>query len=334
MCRKSYMQIIEKFKRALNEAQNILITTHIYPDADGIGSQISLCQALNEMGKNCICANEEKLLDRYKYLDSQNDIYSIDEKKNFQPDLIIVVDTNTPERTGKKMLAYYEQQESNYLFIDHHPCSFGDDDRYCIDITAAATGQIIGEIILDLGITLTKEMALPLYTAIIIDTSSFRYPTVSHRTHDLVSTLFKTGIEPTSAYNGIYGTKTIKHLHLLGQILSTTKQNKNGDIYWIEFNMEDLSQFNTDIEDTHAFINHLLILDNIKVACMIRDHGNVVKVSLRSSGAYDVGIIATQLGGGGHSHSAATIIPKDKDIDIIIADTIKKIEKALESLSI
>ena len=87
------MQLNEKFLEAINLAQNILITTHIYPDADGIGSQISLCHALKEYGKKSYCFNEEALLNRYKYLDPTNVVHSIAavSQMNFKPDLIIVV---------------------------------------------------------------------------------------------------------------------------------------------------------------------------------------------------------------------------------------------------
>jgi phosphoesterase RecJ-like protein len=324
------MQLNQKLKTAIDSAKSILISTHIFPDADGIGSQISLCLALRSMGKNCICANEEELLERYKYLDKQNVVTSIEKAKDTKPDLIIIVDTNTKERTGKKMMSYYSSVESNFLFIDHHPCSAILSDDHCIDTTAAATGQIVGEFTEFMGIPFNTEMALALYTSIIIDTSSFRYPTVSSRTHLLVSKLLQTGIEPTTAYNGIYGTKTIQHLHLLGKILGSAKSNEAGNIYWIVFDQDDLDAFETDIEDTHAFINHLLIMDNIKVACMIRDDGDQVKVSLRSTGICDVGTIATTLGGGGHSHSAATIIKKTKPIDEIIKETIETIEGCLK----
>ena len=94
----------------------------------------------------------------------------------------------------------------------------------------------------------------------------------------------------------------------------------------------DLEKYHIDIEDTHAFINHLLILDDIKVACIFRDDGTRVKVSFRSTGQYDVGLIATALGGGGHSHSAATLISKNgqETTASIIEETVKNIEELLK----
>ena len=333
------MNINEKFKTAIESAQNIIITTHSFPDADGIGSQISLCMALQKMGKNSICVNDEDLLPRYKYLDPLDFVHGVDyfeKNKIFPPDLVIVVDTNTIERTGKNFINLYAQFNCPLFFIDHHPCSKEIMGNHCIDTTAAATGQLVGELIQSVNIEIDKDMALPLYTAIIIDTSSFRYPTVTAKTHELVAKLLATGINPPSAYNGIYGTKKIEHMHLLSKVLSTANSNENEEIAWIVLKQEELKEFNIDIEDTHAFINHLLILDNVKVACMFRDDGSTVKISFRSSGEFDVGEIALSIGGGGHSHSAATIITKTKEntLEVIIRKAVSKIEQALAKKNI
>lgn len=329
------MEIIEKFKSAIEGKTNIIITTHSYPDADGIGSEISLCMALRKMGKQCICINDVELLERYKYLDPQNVVRSVEyynAHHNFSPDLIIVVDTNIVDRTGENFIQLYNNGPAPLFYIDHHPCTQETMDNHCIDTTAAATGQLVGELIESLGITFDKEMALPLYTAILIDTSSFRYPTVTAKTHELISKLMATGIEPPSAYNGIYGTKKIEHMHLLGQVLASADSNESEEIAWLVLKQEELNEYNIDIEDTHGFINHLLILDNVKVACMFRDDGNTVKISMRSGGEYDVGLIASKLGGGGHSHSAATIIKKDitHTLKSIIQNTVLTIESVLE----
>lgn len=329
------MDILKKFDLAIEDAKNIVISTHLIPDADGIGSEISLCLALRSKGKNAICCNEEELLERYKYLDKDDvvvGVHNIQKHMTEAPDLIIVVDTNTIYRTGAGFLRYAEEQECPILYIDHHPCNQSTQNDHCIDTSAAATGQLVGELIEHMGIAFNPKMALPLYTAILIDTSSFRYPTVTAKTHEMIAKLMATGINPPRAYNGIYGTKNIQHLHMLGTVLATTNSNKTEEIAWIELKKSDLEKYQIDIEDTHAFINHLLILDSIKVACMFRDDGKRIKVSLRSTGEYDVGLIATALGGGGHSHSAATLINKGKNqkVSDIINETVKNIEELLK----
>jgi phosphoesterase RecJ-like protein len=330
------MSILDTFKSRIQVAEQILITTHEFPDADGIGSEISLCLALRELGKKCFCVNEEPLLERYQYLDKDQVVHGLrsfqESHPHFIPDLIIVVDTNTKLRVGAKLGQYFGESIP-ILYIDHHPCRGRNLPGHCIDVNAAATGQIVGEIIEHLGIKFTHKMALPIYTSIIIDTSSFRYPTVSASTHQLVAKLMKTGISPPEAYNGIYGTKRVHHMHLLASILNTASTNESETIAWILLKKNDIDRFAGDVEDTHAFINNLLILNNIKVACMFRDDGIQMKMSLRSAGDYDVGMIAMALGGGGHSHSAATILTRrdGESVESVIERAIKKIEEVLKT---
>lgn len=330
------MNLLDRFLHTIEQSKNIVITTHIIPDADGIGSEISLCLALRKIGKKAICVNEDGLLDRYRYLDQRELVISSDEftMKYRKPelfkeiDLLIVVDTNATNRIGNKMQQILGQVK-RVLFIDHHPCSEVLQAIHCIDTTSAATGQLVGKLIQHLGVAFDKEIALPLYTSILIDTSSFRYPTVSAETHKIVSKLLETGINPPMAYNGIYGTKKIPHMHLLGSILSSTHSNDSGEVAWIIVSQKDLEKYNVDVEDTYAFINNLLILEHIKVACMFRDINHQVKVSFRSTGDVDVGIIAQALGGGGHNHSAATMI--EGNLEEVIKDTVSKIELMLKA---
>lgn len=327
------MKPIERFQYLTNKADNIVITTHIFPDADGIGSEIALCLALRSLGKNAVCIHEEPLLDRYKYLDPQNVIISVDEYRAFYPeaeiDLFIVTDTNSIERIGEKVKTISGSADE-ILYIDHHPCSAHIMDQHCVDISKAATGELIGELILSLGVELTREMALPLYTAVLIDTSSFRYPTVTGNTHRLVGSLMDTGVRPPHAYNMIYGTKKITFMKLLGKVLASAQTTKDEQIAWLTLTEELLGKFNVDTEDTHAFVNHLLVLDNIKVAVMFKESGNnQIKVSLRSVGNVDVGLMARALGGGGHDHSAATII--EGHLDDVIKPTIEKLQELLSA---
>lgn len=330
------MTIVDNFLSRIQGSQNIVVTTHDFPDADGIGSEISLTLALKAYGKNVICVNEEPLLERYRYLDTDHVVISLEDYKrdhtSFSPDLMIVVDTNSIDRVGPRLKKYFPQT-TEILYIDHHPARGRDFAKHCLNVQAAATGELMGELIESLGVEITKKIALPLYTAIIIDTSSFRYPNVTARTHEMVAKLMSTGISPPEAYNGIYGTKKIPHMHLLGMILESAQMNAREDIAWILFKREDIDRFGSDVEDTHAFINHLLILANMRVACMFRDDGDSVKVSLRSNGDLDVGLIAQKLGGGGHSHSAATVIIKNgKATDVIVKESVKKMEEAINGL--
>jgi phosphoesterase RecJ-like protein len=324
------MNIYDRFKNLTKNADNIVISTHIFPDADGIGSEIALCLALRAMGKNAICVNEEPLLERYKYLDRSDVVISVLDYKDFYPnteiDLFIVTDTNSLYRIGENTKAIASKAKE-LLFVDHHPCPKEIMSIHCIDTTKAATGELAGDLIKHLDMEMTYDMALPLYTAILIDTSSFRYPTVSGNTHRVIGRLMDTGVTPPHAYNMIYGTKKLTYMRLLGKVLASAQNTKDESVAWLILKEDMLDKFNVDTEDTHAFINHLLVLDNIKVAMMFKEMGTHIKVSLRSTGNVDVGVMAQAIGGGGHDHSAATMI--EGKLDDVIKNTVDKIHSML-----
>lgn len=321
------MSIKKRFLEAIDGANSIILTTHLHPDADGIGSQIALCLALRQIGKKAICVNQKSLMTRYRYLDKEKTIISYKEYithyKNKDIDLFIVLDTNSLTRIGDEFKAIV-QKSKNLLFIDHHPCAKEIAAIHCIDTKKAATGELIGDLIQGLPVKFTKDIALPLYTAILIDTSSFRYPTVTHSTHSMVAKLLKTGIKSSEAYVQLYGTKEISHIQLLGEILNNSSINSQTNIAWISLTEKQMKKYKTVLEDTHAFINHLLVLNNIKVVCMFRESGKFIKISFRSLGITNVGILAEALGGGGHNHSAATVI--EGDLNKVIKNVIQKLE--------
>jgi bifunctional oligoribonuclease and PAP phosphatase NrnA len=327
------MSYHQQFQSLTKEANNIVITTHLHPDADGIGSQIALCMALRKLGKNAVCVNEEPLLERYSYLDPDGCIISAEEylKKPLPiVDLFVVVDTNSLPRIGGN-LQQTVQKSKNLLFIDHHPCPKEMIPLHCIDTSMAATGELVGALIESVNVPFDQVIALALYTAILIDTSSFRYPTVTAATHRLIAKLMDTGINPPQAYNNIYGTKKVTYMKMLGTILSKTQTTEDEKVAWISLDEDILEKFMIDPEDTHGFINNLLILDNIKVACMFRQIGDSVKISFRSAGDIDVGIMAQALGGGGHNHSAATMIIGT--LDEVVPRTITKIQLMLSNVT-
>ena len=322
---------LKNFTQKLEHAQNIVITTHIYPDADGLGSQIALFEALKSLGKNCYAVNEEGLPSRFTYLDPDQSVEHYSHFKKNRPtqiDLLIVVDTHELSMTG--LVKEVASQANEILFIDHHPDGKYLSKDHCMDSSYSATGEIIAEIIESLTIPFTRSMGFALYTAILIDTSSFRYPNVTSRTHYYLAKFLETGFKPYEAYALAYGTKKISYLHLLGSILSSAQISENGKIAWLVIDSKNLQSYDSKLEDTYSIINHLLILEEIQIGCMFRiDEGNI-KMSLRSKGTLDVGIIAQKFGGGGHLHSAAARIPSNQvDPHKQITEIVKNIQNLL-----
>jgi len=323
-----------RFQASIKDAKNIVITTHTFPDADGLGAQIALTLCLRKLGKWCLAVNQKPLLDRYHYLDTESLIIGAKEFAKHagkrEIDLLIVTDANSLSRIGPEVEKAIGPVKS-VLFVDHHPCPKEISAIHCIDVERAATSELVADLIESVGVTIDQSMALPLYTGILIDTSSFRYPTVTYKTHAIVAKLMATGITPALAYNMIYGTKKVGHVQLVGKILSETRTNKDGSIAWIYLKEKDLKDHKVDPEDTHAFINNLLILDGLKIACMFRElENNQIKLSLRSTDpSIDAGAMAQALGGGGHNHSAASIL--EGKADLVIKQVVEKLELMMKS---
>jgi bifunctional oligoribonuclease and PAP phosphatase NrnA len=330
---------LHSFGEQLLSHQRFIITTHTNPDADGIGSQIALCLALRALGKEAWCVNEKKLLDRYLYLDIQHVTMGVEEWKNLnitvgQKDALIIVDTHNIERTGSSIIENFKHL-TNYA-LDHHPLQHAHDKNLFIDPLMSATGELVAQLIEQwesAGVNFNHDISLPLYTAILIDTSSFRYPTVTSNTHRIVAKLMQSGVSPVSAYNQIYGTKGLDHLRFIGHVLSKVQTDTQKHVAWLSVTRDDLENHSVDIEDTLSIINYLLVLDGVAIAAMFTEWGEkLTKVSLRSIKAeVDVGMIAKKMGGGGHGHSAAATLTLP--LDQAVAFTLKTIEKLKVSSS-
>ncbi len=323
------MRDLKKFQNLLRGVKRVCLTTHIRPDADGLGSQIALGLGLKTLGFDVFCINEEPIPKRYSYLDNKKIVKSFNQfikSKQVETmfDLFIVIDTNSAGQVGDKMQSLLECQKK-VLFLDHHPCALQHKKKHIINTSVAATGELVAHLLLSLNIKISKDMALAMYTGILTDTSSFRYPTVSPRTHITIAKLLETGINPSWAYSKLYGTKKTQHLILLGKILSNLKINKSGKLAWLSLTAKEMKQHGVRPDDTHSFINHLLILEKIEVAMMFQESGTNIKLSLRSTGAVDVSKLAKLLGGGGHTHSAAAVL--QGKLNDLIPKVIRILEK-------
>lgn len=349
------MKQIKDLKKLISNSETILISTHIMPDADGIGAQVALCLALKSIGKTVYAVNEENLHERWiKIYGDLSPISFSDYKKGQRNqknrknqrnqknhhqriDLFILVDANSADRIGanmQKLLA----SSNNFICIDHHPSSSIVKAIHYIDSNAAATAEIIAKLIKSFNIKYTNQMALALYSAIVIDTSSFRYPNVTAHTHKLISELLKTGLNPSIVYGQFYGTKSCKHFKLLGKILGNVKITADQKIAYLSIPQKLLGKYDVDEEDTYSYINYLLVLDKIKIVCLFRElirPKGYIKISLRSNfhkenkENFDVGEMASALGGGGHNHSAAAIVKGP--LKEVISQTIIKIKEMLSS---
>src|SRR4030095_6390352 len=219
----------------INNNQEFILTSHVNPDGDSIGSEIALWRYLLKKDKRVRIFNYSQTPDNYKFLDKEGIIEQFDEEKHKDEiagaDVIFILDTNEYARV-RTMAPYIRSSKAKKVMIDHH-MGFGKNgfDYYISDIDSPSTGELLfrffkstGEGIID------NEIATALYTAIMTDTGSFRFDRTDPETHLITAELLGYGINPYQIYSNVYNRATPGKLKLLGRFLENIKLDLNGKL--------------------------------------------------------------------------------------------------------
>ncbi len=189
--------------------------------------------------------------------------------------------------------------------IDHHPGNTGYGDVRWFDGTAAACGEMVFEIIAELGVPLTAEMATQLFVAVVTDTGSFRYPGVSPRTFSICARLLEAGADPVSVARKLYDSHILGRLRLQGAVLQTLEVDPSGRLAMLMLTDATLAASGGAPDETDGLINLPLSVKTIQAAVFFKEaEDGRWRVSLRSKGDIDVGRVARSFGGGGHKNAS------------------------------
>ncbi len=288
---------------------SFLLTTHVNPDADAIGSEIAFHKMLNKLGKKSVIVNHSKTPYNLKFLDSGDYIEKFDETIHgnlFQSsDVLIALDFNRADRMVSMQKRFIDSKQLK-ICIDHHQDpeeNFA--DHYFINPEYSATGHIIYEFIKQsIIIELDKEIAIPLYAAIMTDTGSFRFERTTAELHRIVAELIDFGVNPTEVFNSLYDESKFGKIKLLGKCLSSMQLVHNNKIGYMILTQDDFSQFDALESDTENFVNFILSVEGVQLGILFIELKSGFKVSFRSKGEIDVNKLAAEFGGGGHKNAA------------------------------
>ena len=327
------MDLFEKLNEDLKKSKSILLTTHVNPDGDAIGSQLALFYMLREMGKEVKMINHSEtpytlaFLDRgkriEKYVPQRHDEFILN------VDLIVFLDLNMPGRVVS-MQEICQKSKAKKWVIDHHtePADFA--DEYLLTAEACATGEIIYDFWeKEKPVEMNYDIAEALYTAIMTDTGSFRFDRTTPRIHRIIADLMEYGIRPDFVYEQVFDQGEIGRLKLLGSALETLALNSTGEICYMIISRKTLEQTNTDEADIEGFVNYTMSVRGVKVGMLFYELENGFKVSFRSKGNIPVNKIAAEFGGGGHLNAAGCRIDGG-DFKTMIDVIIKTAEKYLK----
>lgn len=306
-------QQLLKFKKTFQKVQNVAIVTHFNPDGDALGSSLALYHLLLKLGKKPRVIVPNPYPDFLSWLPGSNRIltYSDQEKTCDKvleaSEMLFTLDFNTfkrLEKLGEKLESY----KPTKVLIDHHqaPDSFADFSWH--NPKATSTCELIFEFISDLKALnlIDKKIAACLYTGLMTDTGSFRYPGVNAKTHRILAALLETGIHPSDIHSAVYDNFSVHRLRLLGYALSEKLRLVEGfPVAYFVLSEKELEKFNYQKGDTEGLVNYPFAIKGIQVSALLNESGDHVKLSLRSKGAYDMNKLARKyFNGGGHINAA------------------------------
>lgn len=318
--------LVEEFQAQLSGASSVLIGTHLNPDGDALGSALALSFYLWSEGiKNEVLCHHPAPYN-LQFLPGVNKVRQTPTQGGH--DLGIVVDLDAMHRLGST--AQYLEQMPRLVVIDHHVPMESPGDVRIVDTRAAATAQILCELLARLDATITPEMATCLLTGIVTDTGSFRFRNTTPDSLQWAAKLIEAGANLNQISEEVFQRKPLSSVRLLGHTLESLRLEMDDRLAYGTLVFEDFEIADAKDEDTEGFVNELLSIQSVQAAALFREpmRGRI-RVSLRSRGDIDVAAVAQSIGGGGHKNAAGCSF--DGSMDEALNSLLPRLRACLES---
>src|SRR5688572_10194101 len=303
-----YREIIDTLARC----ERVLVTTHVRPDGDALGSTAAMVMALKKKGIDAEVLLLSHLPRKYSFIYLENDVPFVDVEAGWPAsfaldayDALLVVDTGTWSQ-----LPGFEQRLANWpkpkLVIDHHLTQQDWADVKLVRTEAAAAGEIVAELLQKWGVPLDQPMATALFLAITSDTGWFQFSNTRPDTLHLAAELMKAGVDTDRMYQLLYQNERAERVALQARALQSLELVADGKLAVMTIRKADFAQTKAAVPDTENLINLPLQIATVEVSVLITEplDDGPVRVSLRSKGKVDVAKFAEQFGGGGHARAA------------------------------
>jgi bifunctional oligoribonuclease and PAP phosphatase NrnA len=299
MNRPELQQIVD----AIQSRQRFVLSSHSRPDGDSIGSQLAMAYALRRMGKDVRIVNEDQAPAPLLAFPGVADI-EIAKQVEGEFDASIIMECGDLGRTGVSGLDRYF-----VINIDHHPGNSGYGQINWFDSSAAACGEMVFELVNALGVPLSLEIATHIYLAILTDTGSFHYSSISPKTFDIARQAVEAGVDPVTVARNVYDSNNMGRLKLFGAVLSAMQIDGTGRIAIVYLDHEMARAAGGTYEDTEGLINLPLTVKEIQAVVFFKQiEGERYRVSMRSKGEIDIGAVAKEFDGGGHKNAAGCTV--------------------------
>lgn len=298
------MKAPEDLLRKIRQGNRFLLTSHVNPDGDAIGSELGLARLLRGLGKGAVVWNRDETPTLYRPLPGSERIHVGEEPPAGFPDVfdaIIVLECPSPDRTGlEKHLS-----ERPVINIDHHLGNQCYGAVNWVDSAAPAVGEMVYRLAQGLKLTLEPDVASCLYLTLVTDTGGFRFSNATAVAFEAAAALVRDGAHPEQVSQWLYESQPLAVLRLLGEMLQTLQIHQEGRIATGRLTLEMFARAEASPGDSEGLIDHLRSIAGVDAVALIREReAGSHKVSLRSRGEVDVEKIARHHGGGGHRNAA------------------------------
>lgn len=318
---------LDAVRRRLGRASSVVLTTHVNPDGDGIGSMAALASRLLRSGAEATIITPSAPPASLRFLLTEVPALVVDDPAAADPlsraDAIVILDTAEPKRL--RGLPRHIARTGGVL-IDHHP-PVGPPliEPAVRDPAACATGELIFDLLSLDDEPLTRREADALYVAIATDTGSFRFSNTTPRAHAIASVLLDAGVDSGAMYRALYGVYSRGRLGLLRLGLERLEVDPRAPIAWIALDHQALSSVGARGQDMEGLVEFPRRLEGIEVGLLFRGLApERTKVSLRSNGHVDVSAAARELGGGGHAKASGAVIELDLEAAVrVVLDALR-----------
>ncbi len=295
--------------------ERFLLTTHVRPDGDGLGSMLALADTLQAHGKTVQMTVASSLPPRYNFLDPHRRVqrFELPGDAYRQTQVVIVLDTGTWNQLGD-FGTLLKTLDVPKVVIDHHLTQDDLGGVQLVDTSAEATGRLVWEAVTALGGPLTAAAAHALFVALAMDTGWFRHPNTTAATLTLAAQLVTAGAQPTTAYEDLFERNTLGRQRLLGLVLGRLTLADGGRVAHSAIYLADYEATGAVPQDSEDMINFTRSIDGVEVGLFFMEQPKGgTKISLRSRQRVDVARIAESFGGGGHRLASGAILDAPLD---------------------
>lgn len=312
---------------AIRESERIVVCTHLAPDGDALGSMLALASLIRRFGKTVTMVCHDRVPAYLSFLPGQQEIRLPSEVTPERFDLALSIDASDLKRLGDSGAVF--SAAPLRIQMDHHKTNDRFADINLVLDELPASGSLMCRMMEAVGLNITRDEAICLYTAITTDTGNLCFGSVSDETFEQIAALMRADLPLIDTARRLHLMREKAHVLMLGRALNSMRFFMDGRLTMMQLTQRDYEECGADISHTDKIVNYGLYIPGVQMACLAHEMEDGIKFSLRSIAPYEVSGLAQSFGGGGHAQAAGCTIsePLEKAAELVREAAEKALKK-------